>query len=115
LLSRRPRNILKFPARIFKIVYESVHIFCLPRHSFSEGGEDPIYNQLLDIFKKEGVEPIEALGKGFDPLYHEALEQVEVPQKEKDGTVLEEMQKGYTIYNRVLRPAKVKIGIYKNI
>ncbi|KKT29593.1 nucleotide exchange factor GrpE [Candidatus Giovannonibacteria bacterium RIFCSPLOWO2_12_FULL_44_25] len=87
----------------------------LARHSFSEGGEDPIYNQLLDIFKKEGVEPIEALGKGFDPLYHEALEQVEVPQKEKDGTVLEEMQKGYTIYNRVLRPAKVKIGIYKNI
>src|SRR3989338_8440705 len=58
----------------------------------------PIYNQLMDILKKEGVLPIEALGKKFNPLEHEALEQVEVDDKEKDSVIVEELQKGYTIY-----------------
>lgn len=86
----------------------------LASHSLGEGGEDPIYNQLLDILKREGVTPIEALGKKFDPLYHEALEQVEVNDKEKDGVALEELQKGYIMHNRVLRPSKVKVGILKS-
>ncbi len=73
----------------------------------------PSYNQLIDILKKEGVEPIKASGEKFDPMYHEALEQVEVSEKEKDGVVLEELQRGYTIYDRVLRPSKVKVGAYK--
>lgn len=73
----------------------------------------PIYAQLREILKREGVELIETGNAHFDPLYHEALEQVEVPEKEKDGIVLEELQKGYKIYDRVLRPAKVKVGIYK--
>ena len=79
------------------------------------GGDDskPVYNQLIDILKKEGVEKIKAMGEQFDPLYLEALEQVEVSDEEKDGMVLEELQKGYVIYNRVLRPSKVKVGIYK--
>lgn len=73
-----------------------------------------IYNQILDIFKKYGVTKIESVGVKFDTAYHEALEQVEVAEKEKDGIVLEELQKGYTIHNRVLRPSKVKVGIYKS-
>ena len=85
----------------------------LARRSFSEGGEDPIYQQLIDILKREGIEPIEALGKKFDPVHHEALEEAEVDGKEKDGIVLEELQKGYTLYDRVLRPSKVKVGIFK--
>lgn len=72
-----------------------------------------IYNQFLEILKKEGVILIEANGKKFDPYFHEALEQVEVGEKEKDGLVLEELQKGYMIYDRVLRPSKVKVGHYK--
>ena len=87
----------------------------LVRRSLGDGGEDPIYNQLLDILKKEGVVEIKANGERFDPMYHEALEQIEVSEKEKDGIVLEELQKGYMIYDRVLRPAKVKVGIFKNI
>lgn len=73
----------------------------------------PMYAQLREILKKDGVEAIEAKNARFDPLYHEALEQVEVSEKEKDGAVLEELQKGYKIYDRVLRPAKVKVGVYK--
>ncbi|QQG42313.1 MAG: nucleotide exchange factor GrpE [Candidatus Giovannonibacteria bacterium] len=85
----------------------------LARRSFSEGGEDPIYNQLLDILKREGVEQIEANGGRFDPMYHEALERVGVSERERDGVIIEELQKGYMIYNRVLRPSKVKVGVYK--
>src|SRR3989344_1173773 len=81
--------------------------------SLEIAGDKHIYAQLREILKRDGVEPIEARGAKFDPLYHEALEQVEVSEKEKDGAVLEELQKGYTIYNRVLRPSKVKVGHYE--
>src|SRR3989344_6672196 len=67
----------------------------------------PIYNQLMDILKKEGVEPIEALGKKFNPLEHEALDKKEVLDEKEDNMVVEELQKGYMIHNRVLRPSKV--------
>ena len=73
----------------------------------------PIYNQLMDILKKEGVEPIEALGKKFNPLEHEALDKKEVLDEKEDNMVVEELQKGYMIHNRVLRPSKVKVGHYK--
>ncbi|MDP2668319.1 MAG: nucleotide exchange factor GrpE [bacterium] len=72
-----------------------------------------ILAQLADILKKEGVVPIEAKGKRFDPMYHEALGQAETDKKEEDGVVLEELQKGYMLHGRVLRPAKVKVGTYK--
>lgn len=72
-----------------------------------------IYKQLTDLLKKEDVTPIDAKDKKFDPMYHEALEQVEVSEKEKDGVIIEELQKGYMIYDRVLRPAKVKVGNYR--
>ena len=72
-----------------------------------------IYKQLVDILKKEGVMQIEALNKKFDPMYHEALSEIETKNRDEDGVVLEELQKGYTIHDRVLRPSKVKVGIYK--
>ncbi|MDP3934659.1 MAG: nucleotide exchange factor GrpE [Candidatus Giovannonibacteria bacterium] len=72
----------------------------------------PIYNQLIDILKKEGVEPVESQGKTFNPLEHEALEEKEVLGEEEDGIVVEELQKGWRIYDRILRPAKVKVGVY---
>lgn len=81
--------------------------------SLEIAGDKHIYAQLREILKREGVEPIKAEGARFDPLYHEALEQVEVQEEAKDGAVLEELQKGYRIYDKVLRPAKVKVGVYK--
>jgi len=85
-------------------------------HSLGEGGAEgnPIHHQLMDILKKEGVVLIEARGKPFNPMYHEAIEQLEVGEKDKDEMVIEELQKGYMLYDRVLRPSKVKVGIYKN-
>lgn len=64
--------------------------------------------QLLDFLKKQGVKEINSLGEKFDPNFHEVIEEIEAEDKEQ-GTVIEEIQKGYIIYDKVLRPAKVKI------
>jgi molecular chaperone GrpE len=82
----------------------------------SEGSKDPLFKgielvhqQFLDLLKKEGVQPIEALGAHFDPRLHEAVEVLDVAGFEAD-VVLEEMQKGYTFNDRLLRPALVKVA-----
>jgi molecular chaperone GrpE len=82
----------------------------------SEGSSDPhykgielVHQQFLDLLKKEGVQPIDALGSRFDPRLHEAVQVLDVPGFEAD-VVLEEMQKGYTYNDRLLRPALVKVA-----
>jgi len=82
----------------------------------SEGSNDPLYKgielvhqQFLDLLTKEGIRPVEALGARFDPRLHEAVEVLDVPGFEAD-VVLEEMQKGYTHNDRLLRPALVKVA-----
>jgi molecular chaperone GrpE len=65
-------------------------------------------NQIEDFLKAQGVEEMKTEGKKFDPNFHEAAEMAEVKEAEP-GTILEEIQKGYMINNRVLRPAKVKV------
>lgn len=67
-----------------------------------------IKTQLLDFLKNQGVEEIKALGKKFDPNFQEVVEEVEVAEADS-GTVIDEVQKGYLIRDRLLRPAKVKI------
>ncbi|HEY5885015.1 MAG TPA: nucleotide exchange factor GrpE [Pyrinomonadaceae bacterium] len=63
----------------------------------------------LNALANTGVEPIEAVGQQFDPQVHEAVEIAEV-DPEEDGKVLAEYSKGYRIGDRLLRPAKVKVG-----
>ncbi|HHY36350.1 MAG TPA: nucleotide exchange factor GrpE [Firmicutes bacterium] len=72
-------------------------------------GVELIYRQFLAVLMKEGVTPIEARGKPFDPELHEAVLQVEDPAVEA-GTVVEEVQKGYMLHGRVLRPSMVKVA-----
>jgi len=67
-----------------------------------------IKNQLKDFLKKEKVEEIETVGKKFNPYFHEVVEEVEIKEKES-GIIIEEVQKGYKMGERVLRPAKVKV------
>ena len=64
--------------------------------------------QLQDFLKKEGIEKIKTIGEKFDPNFHEALEKIQVENKES-GKVIKEIQKGYTLNGQVIRPAKVKI------
>lgn len=68
-----------------------------------------IKTELEDILKREGVEAIEAMGKPFDPQFHESLGALETDGPE--NVVVEELQRGYSLNGRVLRPAKVKISV----
>ena len=68
-----------------------------------------IKNQVLDFLKNYGIEAMKVLGEKFDPNFHEAVEQIEIKDKEK-GIIVEEIQKGYLIQGKVLRAAKVKVA-----
>ena len=65
-----------------------------------------IYSELYSILEKKGLTQIEAKGK-FDPNYHEAL--IKEAGKE-DGIILEELQKGYKLNDKIIRTAKVKVS-----
>ncbi len=68
-----------------------------------------IKEQMERFLKDEGVTEINAEGKEFDPLYHEAVETVE-SESEESGTVITEIEKGYMFKDRVLRPSKVRVA-----
>ena len=72
-------------------------------------GTKVLYSQLIDILKAEGLMPLEAIGKKFDPYRHEALFQVKTEDLEED-TVAEEIQKGYLLNSRVIRFSKVAVA-----
>jgi molecular chaperone GrpE len=73
------------------------------------GGVELIYKQLQDALAKLGVCRIPAKGKQFDPRLHEAIEMVETADA-PDHEVLEELQHGYKLKERLLRPAMVKVA-----
>ena len=70
-------------------------------------GVKMIYNQLKDVFKKYGVQEINAVGEKFNPEIHEA---VGTEEAEEEGIVLKELQKGYKIGSRVIRPSSVIVS-----
>lgn len=72
-------------------------------------GVELIYKQLQDALGKLGVKPIAAKGEPFDPRVHEAIETVETSEAE-DHQIVEELQRGYKLKDRLLRPAMVKIA-----
>lgn len=72
-------------------------------------GISMVYRQLIDALKSQGVEPIESVGKEFDPNLHQAVMQIE-DESADSNIVLEELQKGYVIKDRVIRPAMVKVN-----
>lgn len=67
-----------------------------------------IKNQITDFLKNQGVEEIKTVGEKFDPNSMETVEEIEGKGKDS-GTVVEEIQKGYKINGRLLRPAKVRV------
>lgn len=66
------------------------------------------YRQMQALLREAGVQPIEAVGKPFDPNFHEAVQRVQSAEH-PDETVLEEVERGYMIQSRVLRPSRVKV------
>ncbi|MBW2092157.1 MAG: nucleotide exchange factor GrpE [Deltaproteobacteria bacterium] len=67
------------------------------------------YQSFMDILKKFGIQPIAAMGEKFNPQFHEAVMQEEDPDSE-DGTVIREIQRGYFLKDRLIRPAMVVVS-----
>jgi molecular chaperone GrpE len=76
--------------------------------SFQKGVE-MIFGQLHDVLESEGLKPFDSVGKPFDPNIHDAVMQMESEEHES-GMVVEEVQKGYTLGDRVLRHTKVVVS-----
>jgi molecular chaperone GrpE len=112
-------NVMKRSAREKEdnIKYASEKLICkllpvldsLEQAAKHDEGSKVLYMQLLNILSGEGLLPIEANGIKFDPYRHEALFQVETNELE-EGTVAEEIQKGYLFNNHVIRFSKVAVA-----
>ena len=72
-------------------------------------GVELIHKQMLDMLRKRGVTPIEALGADFDPNFHQAVIHEESAQH-REGEVMQELQRGYVVGDRLLRPSMVKVA-----
>ena len=72
-------------------------------------GVEMIYKQLMNNLKSQGLKKIATVGEEFDHKYHEAIMQVE-DCEEESGIIVEEMQTGYLIEDKVIRPAMVKVA-----
>lgn len=72
-------------------------------------GVELIQKQLIEAVKKNGLEIIQALDNPFDPNFHEAVQQI-VNDEKPDQTVINELQKGYTLNGKVLRPSMVVVS-----
>ncbi|MEX2415508.1 MAG: nucleotide exchange factor GrpE [Paenibacillaceae bacterium] len=72
-------------------------------------GVDMIFRLLSQVLEQEGLKPIEAVGQPFDPEFHQAIMQVESAEH-VEGTIVEEIQKGYNLKDKILRPAMVKVS-----
>ena len=70
---------------------------------------DIVYKDLISIFSKNNIKAIESLNKKLDPNFHQAMIEIEDDQKEA-GTIIQEIQKGFTIKDRLLRPSLVGVS-----
>jgi molecular chaperone GrpE len=83
-----------------------------PTGGDSEGfrkGVELIHQQMLELLRKRGVKPIDAVGADFDPRYHQAVAHESSPDH-REGEVIEEFARGYMLGDRLLRPAMVKVA-----
>jgi molecular chaperone GrpE len=68
------------------------------------------YQQMMDLLRQFGLEPIEAQGF-FDPALHEAVERVETDGEPCEGTIVGQVRKGFRLHDRVIRPAQVRVAV----
>jgi molecular chaperone GrpE len=102
-------------SQLFKFANEAAISEILPvldsfeqamKHDKNEGIKQ-LYNQLKNILKNQGLEEIKAVGEKFNPELHESVEEI---KGKKQGVVIEEIQKGYKLNGKVIRPSRVKIS-----
>ena len=100
---------------ILPIIDNFERALCVPKDQITDDiksfldGYQMIYNQLMTVLKKEGLQKIDAVGKPFDPNYHQAV--MRTPSDEyEDDIVIEVLQEGYLLGEKTLRPAMVRVA-----
>lgn len=78
-------------------------------------GVEYIQTQMLKILQESGLTVIDARNVPFNPAMHAAIENVSVTDKAQDGMVVQVIQKGYELHGKVLKPARVTVGVFKEI
>lgn len=76
-------------------------------------GIEHIHTQFLKVLEEHGLVQFDPKEEQFDPSRHDSIESVVTKDKSKDNTVVEVLQKGYILNDKVIRPAKVKVGKYE--
>ena len=71
------------------------------------------YTQMKSFLEKFGIKKIDTANLAFDPAKHEAVSEQEINDEALDNKIIEELQPGYMMHDKILRPARVKVGIYK--
>jgi molecular chaperone GrpE len=69
-----------------------------------------VYNKLYSTLKQKGLEPMETDGEAFNPDFHEAITEIPAPTEELKGKVVDTVEKGYQLNDRIIRHAKVVVG-----
>ena len=77
--------------------------------SWSEGVE-LVYHKLFTVLKQKGLEPMNSTGEPFDPELHEAITEIPAPAEELKGKVVDTIEKGYRLNDKIIRHAKVVVG-----
>ncbi len=75
----------------------------------SEGAE-LVYQKLYTTLKQKGLEPMETNGEVFDPEFHDAITEIPAPSKDMKGKVIDTIEKGYRLNDKIIRHAKVVVG-----
>ena len=73
-------------------------------------GMELVFKKLYNTLVKKGLKPMESQGESFDPEIHEAVTQFEAPTEDMKGKVIDELEKGYFLNDKVIRFAKVVVG-----
>lgn len=73
-------------------------------------GLDIVYNKLAKTLQQKGLKPMDAVGTAFDSELHEAITQIPAPSEDQRGRVIDEVERGYYLNDKVVRHAKVVLG-----
>ena len=77
-------------------------------------GLDGLRAKLVAVFRQHGLEPFTpAVGDNFDPSSHEPVSSVDAESADQDNLIIAVVDKGYRLYDKIIRPAKVKVSVYK--
>lgn len=69
-----------------------------------------IFNKFMNVLKAKGLQPMDSVGQDFDADIHEAIANIPAPSKKQKGKVIEAIEKGYTLNDKIIRFAKVVVG-----